>query len=131
MRHLFSGILFLLLWNIYPAVAQDRFAGIENSYYVDKDLKLPASRFLGTLRFRELYGGIIIGKVQLGDFPDSLSFIFDTGCGGDIIRFFDGAAVKIDPVPHSRSDSYIRGDCGGAAGAAVGRDAAAFRRCFA
>jgi hypothetical protein len=109
MRHLFSGILFLLLWNIYPAVAQDRFAGIENSYYVDKDLKLPASRFLGTLRFRELYGGIIIGKVQLGDFPDSLSFIFDTGCGGISLDSLTAQRLKL--VPHS-SDSYIRGIAG-------------------
>ncbi len=108
MRHLFSGMVFLLLWNISPAVAQDRFAGIENEY-IDKDLKLPAVRLLGTIRFRELYGGIIIGKVQLGDFPDSLSFIFDTGCGGISLDSLTAQRLKLAPHP---SDSYIRGIAG-------------------
>ncbi len=108
MRHLFSGMVFLLLWNISPAVAQDRFAGIENEY-IDKDLKLPAVRLLGTIRFRELYGGIIIGKVQLGDFPDSLSFIFDTGCGGISLDTLTAQRLKLAPHP---SDSYIRGIAG-------------------
>jgi hypothetical protein len=108
MRVLFSGIVFLLLWNICPAVAQDRFAGIENEY-VDKDLKLPAGRLLGTIRFRELYGGIVIGRVLLGDFPDSLSFIFDTGCGG--ISLDSLTALRLKLVPHP-SESYIRGIAG-------------------
>ncbi len=108
MRLLFSGIVFLLFWNICPAVAQDRFAGIENEY-VDKDLKLPPSRLLGTIRFRELYGGIIVGKVRLGDFPDSLSFIFDTGCGG--ISLDSLTAQRLMLVPHP-SDLYIRGIAG-------------------
>jgi hypothetical protein len=42
---------------------------------------LPASRYLTSIRFRVLFGGIIIGKVRIDGFPDSLNFIFDTGCG--------------------------------------------------
>ena len=109
MRLFFSGILFLLVWNMCPAVAQDRFAGIENEYYIDKDLKMPAIRHLSTIRFRELYGGIIIGRVQLGDFPDSLSFIFDTGCGGISLDSLTAARLKL--VTH-HSDAIIRGIAG-------------------
>ncbi len=108
MRLLFSGIVFLLLWDMCPAVAQDRFAGIENEY-VDRDLKLPAGRLLGTLQFRELYGGIVIGKGLLGDFPDSLTFIFDTGCGGISLDSLTALRLKLAPIP---SDSYIRGIAG-------------------
>jgi PDZ domain/Aspartyl protease len=108
MRLLFSGIVFLLLWGMCPVVAQDRFAGIENEY-VDRDLKLPAGRLLGTLRFRELYGGIVIGKGLLGDFPDSLTFIFDTGCGGISLDSLTALRLKLLSSP---SDSYIRGIAG-------------------
>jgi membrane-associated protease RseP (regulator of RpoE activity) len=108
MRLLFSGIVFLLLWDMCPAVAQDRFAGIENEY-VDRDLKLPAGRLLGTLQFRELYGGIVIGKGLLGDFPDSLTFIFDTGCGGISLDSLTALRLKLAASP---SDSYIRGIAG-------------------
>src|SRR5580698_215225 len=108
MRLLFSGIVFLLLWDMCPAVAQDRFAGIENEY-VDRDLKLPVGRLLGTLRFRELYGGIVIGKGLLGDFPDSLTFIFDTGCGGISLDSLTALRLKLAASP---SDSYIRGIAG-------------------
>jgi PDZ domain-containing protein/aspartyl protease len=108
MRLLFSGIVFLLLWDMSPAVAQDRFAGIENEY-VDRDLKLPAGRLLGTLQFRELYGGIVIGKGLLGDFPDSLTFIFDTGCGGISLDSLTALRLNLAARP---SDSYIRGIAG-------------------
>jgi hypothetical protein len=108
MRLFFSGILFLLVWNIRPAVAQDVFALTQNGYY-DRALNLPTDRFLGSIRFRVLIGGIILGKIRLGDFPDSLNFIFDTGCGGISLDSLTARQLKL--VPHA-SSRYIRGIAG-------------------
>lgn len=108
MRLLFCGILFLLLWNIRPAVAQDNYAFTQNGYD-DRAPNLPTDRFLGCIRFRVLIGGIILGKVRLGDFPDSLNFIFDTGCGG--ISLDSMTADRLKLVPHP-SSLYIRGIAG-------------------
>jgi hypothetical protein len=108
MRIFFCGILFLLLWNIRPAVAQDTYTYTKNRYD-DRAPNLPTDRFLGSIRFRVLIGGIILGKVRLGDFPDSLNFIFDTGCGG--ISLDSMTAERLKLVPHP-SSSYIRGIAG-------------------
>ena len=108
MRLFLSGILFLLLWNIRPAVAQDNYARALNRYD-DRVPNLPTDRFLGSIRFRVLIGGIILGKIRLGDFPDSLNFIFDTGCGG--ISLDSMTALRLDLTPHP-SASYIRGIAG-------------------
>jgi hypothetical protein len=108
MRLFFSGILFLLFWNIRPAVAQDRYAFTQNGYD-DRALNLPTDRYLGSIRFRVLIGGIILGKIRLGDFPDSLNFIFDTGCGGISLDSVTAARLKLVPY---LSSSYIRGIAG-------------------
>jgi hypothetical protein len=100
--------LFLSLWNIRPAVAQDSYAFTQNGYD-DRAPNLPTDRFLGCIRFRVLIGGIILGKVRLGDFPDSLNFIFDTGCGG--ISLDSTTAGRLKLVPHP-SSMYIRGIAG-------------------
>src|ERR1700677_1108880 len=96
MRHFFTILLFLLFWQARPAVAQDRDA-------------IPADRYLTTIRFRMLIGGIILGKVQIGDFPDSLNFIFDTGCGG--LSLDSSTAERLKLVPHP-SAFFIRGIAG-------------------
>ncbi len=96
MRLFFCGILFLLVWNIRPAFAQDRYASAQNGY-VDRAPNLPTDRFLGSIRFRVLIDGIVIGKVRLGDFPDSLNFIFDTGCGGMSLDSMTAQRLKSDP----------------------------------
>jgi hypothetical protein len=108
MRFFFCGILFLLLWNIRPAVAQDRYAFTRNGYD-DRGPNLPTDRFLGSIRFRVLIGGIILGKVRLGDFPDSLNFIFDTGCGGMSLDSMTAERLKLVPHP---SAFFIRGIAG-------------------
>jgi hypothetical protein len=74
----------------------------------DNDL-LPADRYITSLRFRLLNGGIILAKVHLDSFPDSLSFIFDTGCGGASLD--SATAVKYNLVPRE-SSLFIRGIAG-------------------
>ena len=108
MRHFFCGMLFLMLLNTRPAVAQDKYAFTRNGYD-DRAPNLSTDRFLGSIRFRVLIGGIIIGKVRLGDFPDSLNFIFDTGCGGMSLDSMTAKRLKLVPRP---SSSYIRGIAG-------------------
>jgi len=108
MRFFFTGILILLMWNIRPAVAQDKYAFSRNGYE-DRGPKLSTDRFLGSIRFRVLIGGIILGKVRLGDFSDSLNFIFDTGCGG--MSLDSMTAQRLNLVPHPSSAS-IRGIAG-------------------
>jgi hypothetical protein len=108
MRLFFCGILLLILADTCPAVAQDEYAISQNGYY-DRGLNLPADRFLGSIRFRVLIDGIVIGKIRMGDFPDSLNFIFDTGCGG--ISLDSMTAKRLKLVPHP-SSSYIRGIAG-------------------
>ena len=53
-----------------------------------------------------LNGGIVVGKVQLDSFPDSLNFIFDTGCGG--VSLDSSTAVRFHLRPMI-SSQFIRG----------------------
>lgn len=101
MRLFLMGIFILVIWCRDPATAQ-----------ADKDdLKslLPPERHLGSMHFRVLNGGIILGKLRIGDFPDSLNFVFDTGCGG--ISLDSSTAVRLKLVSHP-SPFYIRGIAG-------------------
>ncbi len=70
---------------------------------------MPADRYLTTLRFRVLNGGIILARVRLGNFPDSLNFIFDTGCGGASLDSATAASFKLIP---KTSPYFIRGIAG-------------------
>lgn len=53
-----------------------------------------------------LNGGIVVGKVRLDSFPDSLNFIFDTGCGG--VSLDSTTAVRYHLKPRA-SSLFIRG----------------------
>ncbi|HEV3413975.1 MAG TPA: aspartyl protease family protein [Puia sp.] len=108
MRFFYYWLLLLLLWNIRPAVAQDKYAFPQNRYE-HRALNLPTDRFLGSIRFRVLIGGIILGKIRLGDFPDSLNFIFDTGCGGVSLDSLTALRLKLVPHPSSLTVRGIAG----------------------
>ncbi len=95
--HLKSLVLCLLLGaSLHPANAQP-------------DDGMPASRYLGTIRFGVLNGGIILGKALLKGYPDSLNFIFDTGCGG--VSLDSATADHYHLVPQTNVN-YIRGIAG-------------------
>jgi hypothetical protein len=97
MRLFLPPILFLLLWHALPVIAQG------------DDTFLPADRYLTSIRFRVLNGGIILGKARVGNFPDSLNFIFDTGCGG--ISLDSSTARHFNLIPRTTEYS-IRGIAG-------------------
>lgn len=80
-----------------PANAQDIESG------------LPAKRYLSTFHFQILNGGIILGRVKLDNFPDSLNFIFDTGCGGVSLDSTTCVHFKLTPT---LSPNMIRGIAG-------------------
>lgn len=96
MRAFIISICVLFLWNSRPAVAQDEYASLQNGYDGRVPI-LPTDRFLGSIRFRVLNGGVIIGKIRLGDFPDSLNFIFDTGCGSISLDSTTASRLKLLP----------------------------------
>ena len=75
----------------------------------DSESGLPENRYLSTFRFQVLNGGIILGKVKLNNFPDSLNFIFDTGCGGISLDSLTSERLKLYPTP---SPNIIRGIAG-------------------
>jgi hypothetical protein len=86
---------FLLLAAI-PVIAQEEF--IE-----------PPSREITKIPFTQLTGGIVILHARLGDFPDTLNFILDTGSSGISLDSTTAAYLKLNPVP---SDRTIRGIAG-------------------
>ncbi len=69
----------------------------------------PAAKFLTTVRFVQLTGGVILLHAQLVGYPDTLNFILDTGSGGISLDSFTADYLKLKPVP---SDRTIRGIAG-------------------
>jgi hypothetical protein len=69
----------------------------------------PPSHLVSTLPFRMLNGGIIVVKCRIGNYPDTLNFIFDTGSGGISLDSITCERLHIVPTP---SDKTIRGIAG-------------------
>jgi hypothetical protein len=66
----------------------------------------PPSRLITTVPFIQLTGGIVIVQAKLGDFPDTLNFIMDTGSSGISLDSTTAEYLKLKPVP---TDRTIRG----------------------
>src|SRR5882762_6542674 len=92
MRLLLLSLLALLGGTLRPVVAQDE--------------GLPADRYLTSVNFRILFGGIIMGKARIDSFQDSLNFIFDTGCGS--VSLDSLTAERLNLIPHG-SSAFIHG----------------------
>lgn len=84
--------------SLRPATAQD------NDF-------LPADRYLASLRFNILNGGIIVARVRLDSFPDSLNFIFDTGCGGASLDSATAVRLGLRPRQSAFLIKGIAGTC--------------------
>lgn len=85
-----------LLLSTKPVAAQEEF--IE-----------PLSREIATIPFEQLTGGIVILKARFGNFPDTLSFILDTGSSGISLDSTTADYLKLKPQPTERT---IRGIAG-------------------
>jgi predicted aspartyl protease len=69
----------------------------------------PPAKLLTRFSFTTLSGGVIMLRGTVGDKPDSLNFIFDTGSSGISLDTATAAALKLNIVP---SDKMIKGIAG-------------------
>jgi Aspartyl protease/PDZ domain len=69
----------------------------------------PPSKFITSIPFNQLTGGIVIIQAKFGDFPDTLNFILDTGSSGISLDSTTAEYFKLKPVPSERT---IRGIAG-------------------
>ena len=74
-----------------------------------KSFVQPASQLITSFPFTLFTGGVILLKARLGNFPDSLNFILDTGSGG--ISLDSGTCVRLKLVS-TPSDKTILGIAG-------------------
>jgi len=71
---------------------------------------IPApSHLISSFPFTTFTGGVVIVKAQLGNYPDSLNFLLDTGSGGISLDSLTCVRLKIPTEP---SDKTIRGIAG-------------------
>ncbi|MFI5132006.1 MAG: aspartyl protease family protein [Chitinophagales bacterium] len=89
-------IVLLLFFSAQKVTAQEEF--IE-----------PPARLLTRIPFLQLTGGVVILKAQLDNFPDTLSFILDSGSSGISLDSTTADYLKLKPQP---SDRTIRGIAG-------------------
>ncbi len=66
----------------------------------------PQSKLLTRFTFKQYSGGVMILRATLGQLPDSLNFILDTGSGGISLDSATCAEMNLKPRP---SDTTIRG----------------------
>src|SRR5688572_13564866 len=69
----------------------------------------PPSRLLTKIPFTQLTGGIVILQATLGNHPDTLNFILDTGSSGISLDSTTADYLKEEPTPTERT---IRGIAG-------------------
>lgn len=67
------------------------------------------AKLLTSFPFRQFTGGVVLIKARVGDYPDSLNFILDTGSGGISLDSATCERLKISSQP---SDRTIRGIAG-------------------
>jgi hypothetical protein len=67
------------------------------------------SRLLTRISFTQLTGGVVILKALLGNFPDTLNFILDTGSSGISLDSSTAEWLKLKPIATERT---IRGIAG-------------------
>jgi hypothetical protein len=77
--------------------------------YAQEEFIPPPSKLLSSFPFHTLTGGIITIKARVGNYPDTLNFIFDTGSGG--ISLDSVTCIQLH-VPTEVSDKTIRGIAG-------------------
>ena len=97
MKKIFSGLAIIFLFLSYTSVAaQEEF--IE-----------PPSRRITTIQFTQLTGGIIVIQARLGDSPDTLNFVLDTGSSGISLDSATADYLKLHPMPTNRTIRAIGG----------------------
>jgi hypothetical protein len=66
----------------------------------------PQAKLITRFPFKQYSGGVMVVHATLGDIPDTLNFILDTGSGGISLDSTTCAYLNLKPVP---SDTTIKG----------------------
>src|SRR6476620_1224086 len=98
-RSTHTYILFILILNCIGL----------SSLHAQEEFIPPPAKLLTTFSFRQFTGGVILLTARLGNYPDSLNFILDTGSGGISLDSLTCERLKIKTEP---SDRTIRGIAG-------------------
>ena len=69
----------------------------------------PASKLITSFPFTTFTGGVMLIRARLGDFPDTLNFVLDTGSGGISLDSLTCLRLNLKPQP---SDKTILGIAG-------------------
>ena len=86
------------------------FASLQVSTAKAQEEFVPApAKLLTSFAFRQFTGGVVLLKARVGDYPDSLNFILDTGSGGISL---DSATCDRLGIKSQPSDRTIRGIAG-------------------
>ena len=83
------------------------FAG--TTLFAQEEFIEPPSKKLTTVKFIQLTGGTIIMQAKLNDFPDTLSFILDSGSSGISLDSLTVLYLGLKPVPTDRNIRTITG----------------------
>lgn len=77
--------------------------------FTQEEFIQPATRFITSFPCHSLTGGIIIIRARVGNIPDTLNFVMDTGSGGISLDSLTCLHYNLSPQP---SDKTIRGIAG-------------------
>lgn len=104
--HTFAGLAYRYAYTIsfFIVFALTGFHSNAQEEFVPAPAKL-----LTSFPFRQFTGGVVLIRATVGDYPDSLNFILDTGSGGISLDSMTCERLKIKSVP---SDRTIRGIAG-------------------
>jgi hypothetical protein len=81
----------------------------DNSLNAQETFVQPPAKFLTSFPVNVFTGGVILVKCRLDNFPDSLSFVLDTGSGGISLDSSTCVRLRLVPAP---SDKTILGIAG-------------------
>ena len=79
------------------------------SAYAQEEFVPAPAKQLTSFAFRQFTGGVVLVRAQVGNYPDTLNFILDTGSGGISLDSATCERLKIKSQP---SDRTIRGIAG-------------------
>lgn len=84
-------------------------SAFSNRLIAQEEFIEPPSRFLTSINFSQLTGGVVLLQGQLVGYPDTLNFILDTGSGGISLDSMTADYLKLKPVPSDRTIRTIAG----------------------
>jgi Aspartyl protease/PDZ domain len=79
------------------------------SLHAQETLPQPEAKLLAKFPFKMYNGGVMVLQARLGNIPDTLNFILDTGGGGVSLDSATCTAINVKPIP---TDTTITGIAG-------------------